>query len=94
MVENEIKRGDCGWAAAGGGYWAGGGLKVTRFGQGGLILPVGDYADAGLHRHGNKHERQTIFRLLRWRFGAMIGALTNGRRPAPDTFWRGTGARD
>lgn len=46
--------------------------------------------DAGLHLRWSKRQRQTIFRLLLQRFGAMIGETTNGRHPAPATLWRVT----
>jgi transposase InsO family protein len=38
----------------------------------------------------SKRQRQTIFRLLLLRFGAMIGKTTNGRQPRPATLWRVT----
>lgn len=37
-----------------------------------------------------KHQRQTIFRLLRQRFGAMIEKTTEGHQPGPATAWRVT----
>ena len=37
-----------------------------------------------------QRQRQTIFRLLLRRFGAMIGETTKGRHPAPATRWRVT----
>src|SRR5689334_14358100 len=37
-----------------------------------------------------KRQRQTIFRLLLQRFGAMIGKTANGPQPSPDTAWRVT----
>ena len=37
-----------------------------------------------------KRQRQTIFRLLLQRFGAMIGKTANGLHPAPATLWRVT----
>jgi hypothetical protein len=37
-----------------------------------------------------KCQRQTIFRLLLCKFGAMIGKTTNGRHPRPATAWRVT----
>jgi transposase InsO family protein len=37
-----------------------------------------------------KRQRQTIFRLLLCKFGAMIGKTTNGRHPRPATAWRVT----
>lgn len=37
-----------------------------------------------------QRQRQTIFRLLLQRFGAMIGNTTNGRQPRPATLWRVT----
>jgi len=38
----------------------------------------------------SKRQRQTIFRLLRQQFGAMIGKTTNGRHRQPATAWRVT----
>jgi transposase InsO family protein len=38
----------------------------------------------------NRRQRQTIFRLLLQRFGAMIGNKTNGHQPRPATLWRVT----
>jgi transposase InsO family protein len=35
-------------------------------------------------------QRQTIFRLLLQRFGAMIGKTANGHQPSPATLWRVT----
>jgi transposase InsO family protein len=37
-----------------------------------------------------KRQRQTIFRLLLCKFGAMIGKTTNGTHPRPATQWRVT----
>jgi transposase InsO family protein len=37
-----------------------------------------------------KRQRQTIFRLLLQRFGAMIGKTANGHQPSPATLWRVT----
>jgi transposase InsO family protein len=48
------------------------------------------FHDAGLHQHWSKRQRQTIFRLLLQKFGAMIGETTKGRHPAPATLWRVT----
>lgn len=46
------------------------------------------FNDAAQHLRWTKRQRQTIFRLLLHRFGAMIGKTTNGTHLRPATTWR------
>lgn len=48
------------------------------------------FYDAAKRRGWTKRQRQTIFRLLLQRFGAMLGKTTNGHHPRPATLWRVT----
>jgi hypothetical protein len=46
------------------------------------------FHDDAQHLRWTRRQRQTIFRLLLLRFGAMIGTTTNGRHLKPATAWR------
>ncbi len=48
------------------------------------------FHDDALRLRWTKRQRQTIFRLLLQRFGAMIGKTANGHQPGPATLWRVT----
>jgi transposase InsO family protein len=48
------------------------------------------FYDAAQRLRWTKRQRQTIFRLLLCKFGAMIGKTTNGTHPRPATAWRVT----
>jgi len=46
------------------------------------------FHDDAQRRHWTKRQRQTIFRLLLQRFGAMIGKTAKGHHHRPATLWR------
>jgi len=48
------------------------------------------FHDAARRLRWNQRQRQTIFRLLLQRFGAMLGTMTHGNHRTPATLWRVT----